>query len=123
METQKPTRGKDFAQRGVEAAARFLERNGYEVVETNWQCEAGEIEIVALEESTICFVEVQVRNQSSSLPQDTKTETERQRFEKIAIQYLKHSPYEDVKVRFDKIALVVIREGRALLRHHINCFG
>lgn len=123
MGTQKPKQEKDFAQRGVEAAVRFLERNGYEVVETNWQCEAGDIEIVALEESTICFVEVQVRNQSSSLPQDTKTETERQRFEKIAIQYLKHSSYEDVKVRFDKIALVVIGEGRALLRHHINCCG
>ncbi|MFR7671289.1 MAG: hypothetical protein ACLU0O_12035 [Collinsella sp.] len=31
--------------------------------------------------------------------------------------------YADTPVRFDEVAMMVVKENRALLRHHINCFG
>ena len=31
--------------------------------------------------------------------------------------------YADTPVRFDEVAMMVVKENRALLRHHVNCFG
>ncbi len=31
--------------------------------------------------------------------------------------------YADTPVRFEAVAMMVVKENRALLRHHINCFG
>lgn len=51
-----------LGKRGELAAVRFLSRKGYEILETNWTCVAGEADIVALEEDTLCFVEVKTRS-------------------------------------------------------------
>ena len=36
---------------------------------------------------------------------------------------LQGDDYADTPVRFDEVAMMVVKENRALLRHHINCFG
>lgn len=51
-----------LGKRGELAAARFLERKGYEILETNWTCVAGEADIIALEDDSLCFVEVKTRS-------------------------------------------------------------
>ena len=42
-------------------ACRWLRRNGFRIVERNWSCSMGELDIVAEEEGTLCFVEVKAR--------------------------------------------------------------
>ena len=48
---------KNLHERAVEAASRFLERKGYEVLDRNWSCEgvAGRLDLVAMDEGVIVF--------------------------------------------------------------------
>lgn len=46
-------------------ACEFLERHGIEVIETNFSCRFGEIDIVARENGTVCFVEVKYRSSAA----------------------------------------------------------
>ena len=45
--SKKNMRNKDLGSKGEEAAARYLVRRGYDIVERNWTCIAGEADIIA----------------------------------------------------------------------------
>lgn len=114
---------KKLSARGEEAAARFLERRGYEILERNWKCNAGEVDIIAKDDDWLVFVEVKTRrNTDQGFPNEAVTERKRERFEKIAIAYLTERNYVDLPIRFDIVSLVVIGKDKAMIRHHINAF-
>ena len=46
------------------AAADYLKKSGYEILETNFRCRIGEIDIIAKAEDTLCFIEVKYRKTS-----------------------------------------------------------
>ena len=52
---------KRLGNRGEDAAAAFLERRGYTIVERNYRCPLGEIDLVAIDGTTVVFVEVKLR--------------------------------------------------------------
>ncbi len=113
-----------FGKRGEQAAAKYLRALGYEVIDMNWRCPAGEVDIVALDENAVVFVEVKTRsNLDKGFPEEAVTAQKRSRYERIAAYYLRDFDQTDIAVRFDVVALLVVAEGRALIKHHINAFG
>ncbi|MEF2657397.1 MAG: YraN family protein, partial [Eggerthellaceae bacterium] len=95
-----------------------------EILDRNWKCIAGEADIVALQDDTLCFIEVKTRKDAQKgFPSEAVDMRKRSRYERIAACYLKDHDYADVRVRFDVIAILVLGEGRAFLRHHLNAFG
>ena len=115
---------KDLGRRGESAAARYLEMRGYEVIDRNWTCPAGEADIVALDGCTLVFVEVKTRSSfEKGFPSEAVTPEKRARYEKIACWYLRDSDYVDSPVRFDIIALVVVASDRAIVRHYRDAFN
>lgn len=126
---QKPSKGigkknKALGARGEEAAVRFLDRRGYEILERNWTCFAGEADIIAKDENTLVFIEVKTRkNCEHGFPSEAVTRTKREKYEKIALAYLADYDDEDFPVRFDVIAIVVIGPSKAMIRHQINAFA
>lgn len=113
-----------LGKRGELAAVRFLQRKGYEILETNWVCNAGEADIIAQEDDTLCFVEVKTRsNVEKGFPAEAVNAKKRNRYERIAASHL--TTYEDcdIRVRFDVISILVLSERRAFLRFHKNAFG
>ena len=117
-------RNRELGDRGEEAAARYLEHIGYEVLERNWKCPAGEADIIARQGHTVVFVEVKTRTGiSKGFPEDAVDSEKRRRYEKIAAYYL--SDYEEINIpfRFDVIGILVIGEDRATIRHHVNAYG
>ena len=114
---------KRLGERGEDAAAAFLERAGMTVIERNWRCTAGEIDIIALDDQTIVLVEVKTRRTvSKGTPEEAVSPAKRRRYIKLAEAYLQSAGVTNVAVRFDVIALLVIAEDRALLRHHRCAF-
>lgn len=114
----------ELGKRGEEAATCFLQRREYEILDRNWKCIAGEADIVALQDDTLCFIEVKTRKDAQKgFPSEAVDTRKRSRYERIAACYLKDHDYADVRVRFDVIAILVLGEGRAFLRHHLNAFG
>lgn len=120
----KRSRNKEIGKRGESAAARYLEMRGYEVIERNWTCPAGEADIIALDGCTLVFVEVKTRTSlEKGFPSEAVTPEKRARYEKIACWFLRDNDYVDVPVRFDIIALVVVASDRAIVRHYRDAFN
>ena len=116
--------GKSMRERGIEATSVFLERRGYDILERNWNCEAGAIDIVARDEDVLVFVEVVVQDAADGpIPEEDLTPEKRSAAELAAGGYLAAANSDDVTVRFDIVSLLIINSSRALLRHHINAFG
>jgi putative endonuclease len=114
---------KRLGQRGEDAAAAFLERTGMTVVERNWRCSAGEIDIVALDGETIVLVEVKTRRSvRSGTPEEAVSPAKQRRYAKLAAAYIQSAGVSEVSLRFDVISLLVIGPDRALLRHHRAAF-
>lgn len=117
-------KSRDLGRRGEDAAARFLYQRGYDIVERNWVCEAGEADIIARDEESLVFVEVKTRSDcEKGFPAEAVTPAKRDRYERIALSYLRNCEAVDIPVRFDVISIVVISSDRALIRHHINAFA
>lgn len=117
-------RNRELGRRGEEAAARFLYRRGYDIVERNWVCPAGEADIIAKDENAVVFVEVKTRSScEKGFPAEAVDEKKRNRYERIAVYFLKEYDEIDIPVRFDIVSIVAISPDRALVRHHINAFS
>ena len=115
---------KELGRRGEDAAARYLERFGYEILDRNWSCPAGEADIVARDLDTLVFCEVKTRTSiAKGFPSESVDTEKRARYEKIAAWYLRDYEYVNVPVRFDVVALLVIAEDRALIKHYCNAFA
>ena len=101
----------------------FLERCGMTVVERNWRCPGGEVDIVALDDETLVLCEVKTRRTTAKgTPEESVTPAKRRRYARLAAAYLQHAGLDSVNVRFDVISLLVIADDRALLRHHRAAF-
>ena len=112
-----------LGERGEDAAAAYLERIGITVVERNWRCTHGEIDIVGLDGQTVVLCEVKTRRtRARGNPEEAITPAKRRRYARLAEAYVQESGLSEVSVRFDVIALLVIAEDRALLRHHRGAF-
>lgn len=114
----------ELGRRGEDAAARFLYRRGYEIVERNWTCAAGEADIIARDEEWVVFVEVKTRSScEKGFPSEAVDPEKRKRYENIAALFLKDYDVVDVPVRFDVVSIVLVAPDRAMIRHHINAFS
>ncbi len=114
---------KRLGERGEDAAVAFLARAGMTVVERNWRCTSGEIDIVALDGDTLVLCEVKTRRTAAKgTPEEAVTPAKQRRYAKLAAAYLQAAGIEPVSVRFDVITLLVIAEHRALLRHYRAAF-
>ncbi|MCB9029428.1 MAG: YraN family protein [Deltaproteobacteria bacterium] len=51
---------------GEKATRIYLENNDYQIISENWRCRAGEIDIVAIKENTLSFIEVKTRSRASA---------------------------------------------------------
>ena len=117
------TRNRDLGRKGEDAAERYLVHRGYEILERNWTCFAGEADIIAKDERCLVFVEVKTRrNTDKGFPSEAVDAKKRERYEKIALAYASDYPEADMQVRFDVISIVVIGKDKAMIRHHLNAF-
>lgn len=116
-------KSKRLGERGEDAAAAYLDRSGLTVVERNWRCPSGEIDIVALDGEVLVLCEVKTRKGvGKGTPEEAITPAKQKRYKRLAAAYLQAEELESVEVRFDVITLLVLAEDRALLRHHRAAF-
>ena len=116
-------RNKVLGRRGEDAAAQYLVKRGYEILERNWTCFAGEADIIARDGDILVFVEVKTRSdERRGFASEAVTKEKRQRYEKIACTYVADHEFTDMLMRFDVLGMLVIDEERFIVRHHINAF-
>jgi putative endonuclease len=93
---------------GETLAGTELEARGYIVVERNWRCEAGEIDIVARDGVDWVFVEVKARHsQRYGIPEDSITASKRKRLLRCGLLYMASHSLEDANWRIDVVAIML----------------
>ena len=91
---------------GEVLAARFLREKGYRVVASNFRCRQGEIDIIAVHDRYIVFVEVKTRREGAMYaPREAVTAAKQRRLLLTAAVYLSRSPVE-LQPRFDVVEVV-----------------
>ena len=102
-----------FGKAGEESAVKFLENNGYRILERNFRNRFGEIDIIARDKDTLCFIEV--RSRSSDFygqPFETVIARKQRKIAKLAFSYLfKRKIAFDIKARFDVVSAVPDKNG------------
>jgi putative endonuclease len=74
---------------GEQVAAQHLESSGLTVLDRNWRCRAGELDIVAREGSALVFVEVKTRSSTAfGLPEEAVSRVKAERIRQLALQWI-----------------------------------
>ena len=96
-----------FGDRGERAAAKFLKRQGYRIVQRNYSTPWGEIDLVALDGNTIVFVEVKTRaSLIAGRPEEAVTLEKQKTLTRMALSYLKKYKLLECPARFDVVAII-----------------
>jgi putative endonuclease len=114
----------EVGRRGEEAAFFYLRRSGYIVVARGWRSAKvhGDLDLVAWEGTTLCFIEVKTRTSRSFATAEAAVDAEKIRvLRRMARQYLQAMPIVPDRVRFDLLSIYYeARESFELIRGAFN---
>ena len=103
---------------GEDFACEYLEKNHYQILERNFVSYQGEIDIIALEDNEIVFIEVKTRTQIlCGLPSESVNKSKKKQLYKVAEYYLYANNLLDTKVRFDVIEIYLHGSNSFQLNH------
>jgi putative endonuclease len=95
--------------KGEELAVAHLQKLGYRILERNYRCPLGEIDIVAREKNTIVFVEVKSRKtEQFGDPELAVGKTKQRKLTLIALYYLARRNDTPLRARFDVVAVKML---------------
>jgi len=102
---------KELGKQGEQIAIDYLRKSGYKILEKNFRNRFGEIDIVAKEKGTFCFIEVKTRsNLNFGVPKESVTISKQRRLNKIALSYLKKYNLLDTPARFDLVSVLISQQ-------------
>ena len=106
---------------GEQVAADFLQQEGYDIIERNYRCRLGELDIIALFEDQLIFCEVKTRKKLGDIdPSASVTSAKMKKIRQLAELYLIQHNHDHLQPRFDVIT-VCLQDGK-IVEHFINAF-
>jgi len=92
---------------GEGSAVEFLEGLGWRILERRWRCRFGELDIIALDDRTLVFVEVKTRSSERfGAPEEAVGAAKRERLARCALSYVRARAVGDRPLRFDVISIL-----------------
>ncbi len=96
-----------LGRRGERCAARYLRRRGLRIIERNWRCRSGELDIVARDGDVLVVVEVRsARTDFAGGPEHTVGPAKQRQVAQLTQRWLRASRWRPAAVRFDVVAIV-----------------
>lgn len=107
---------------GESIVCDYLIDRGLHIMERNYRCKLGEVDIIAAEGDTICFVEVKLRkSQAYGRPFEAVNRSKQNKIIRTALQYIVNNRKSDYMCRFD-IAEVNNINGKYEVNYIENAF-
>ena len=98
--------------RGEDIAVAYLKNRGYRIIERNYKCLFGEIDIVAKDGDTVVFVEVKSRkSEKFGDPQGAVGREKQKKISRISLTYLEEKHLYPCDARFDVVAIKMLPAG------------
>ena len=112
-------RAKDvLGKSGEQAAAEYLESCGLRILDRNWRCAVGEIDIVAVERNALVVVEVKARTSLRyGSPLEAVSRVKQARLRKLAVHWLNAHGIRFDQVRIDVVGVVYEGTGGFSIEH------
>jgi len=99
---------KELGKRGEDIAIKFLKEKGYKIIERNYRCPMGEVDVVAEDKETLVFVEVKTRTSTNfGLPEEAISYRKKQHLSRIASFYLIYHKIKEANCRFDVVSILM----------------
>lgn len=93
---------------GEDIALDFLKKQDYHIIERNFKSRLGELDIIAKDANTVCFVEVKTRTSSDKgTGFESITKNKQHKLSKLALAYLKTHNLLKQKARFDVVSVLL----------------
>jgi putative endonuclease len=108
----------ELGKRGEALAALFLQNAGYEILERNWRCPQGEIDLIARDGADTVFVEVKTRSSLAfGHPLEAITVQKLARLRRLAQSWCQAHPGQHASIRIDAIAVLAPANAAAQFDH------
>ena len=113
---------KRIGKHGEDVAVRYLKRKGYKIVERNFSCRLGEIDIIARNAGDIVFVEVRSgSNRRICDPSESIGNKKIRRLHILALEWLRTHPFEERGIRFEAVC-IIFENGETGINHIEDIF-
>jgi putative endonuclease len=112
---------KEIGQKGEDIAATFLRKKGFIILERNYHCKYGEIDLVVKKKGFLVFVEVKARSSMDfGTPEEAVTPAKLEKI--IATGYFYQSQHQDAPqaMRVDVIAIEFDEKGKLMRLEHLQ---
>ncbi|MCU1546909.1 MAG: YraN family protein [Homoserinimonas sp.] len=109
-----------LGRRGEELAAKYLLQAGYVIVDRNWRCPQGEIDLVAFDSDGKETVFLEVKTRSSTAfghPLEAITVQKLARLRRLAAAWCERHPGNYDRIRVDAFAVILPRLGDPIVEH------
>lgn len=94
---------------GEMEAVAYLDRKGYRILECNYRCSFGEVDIIAEKDDTLCFIEVKTRRTlKMGMPAESVTRRKYRHLERCAHHYISSNQAYDRNVRIDVLEILYL---------------
>ena len=110
---------------GEEIASSHLTACGYRILERNFRCRGGEVDIIARDQvdNSLVFIEVKTRRGLTyGVPQLAVTPFKQRQISKAALTWLSKNRLHDTNARFDVIAILLHTDAAHSIEHIKNAF-
>jgi len=107
---------------GEELAAAFLIQHEYMIIERNWHCRSGELDIIAKKDGVLVIIEVRSRKSLLQFGHPIESVERRKQLQvrKTAGVFLTMSNQSNCRIRFDVITVLLAKDGSLLEINHIT---
>jgi len=114
----RPSPRAQLGKRGEDIACEYLVSRGYEIVERNWRCSAGEIDVVARHANTLVVVEVKARSSvAAGHPFEAITALKYARLRALAGYWCAEHDVPFANLRIDGIGVLIPGDRPATVEH------
>jgi putative endonuclease len=111
-----------LGRRGEDAAAEFYERSGFSVLERNYRCAAGELDVVASDGTVLVFCEVKTRRSAHwGEPSEAVGFKKQRRIRRLAATWLAEKGGCRLRIRFDVVSILA-SDGSLTIEHIPDAF-
>ncbi|MBT5794972.1 MAG: YraN family protein [Deltaproteobacteria bacterium] len=105
------------------AAEAYFKKKGYRIIEKNFRCKLGEIDIIADQGGELVFIEVEARaDHQYGHPFNAVTPTKQRKIIKVAQSFLAKHQLLEKRTRFDVVGLTADSEGTFTIELLENAF-
>ncbi len=103
---------RDLGKKGEALAVAFLKKKHYKILFRNYRCRFGEIDIIAVHEKTLVFIEVKTRTSDFfGLPQEAVRQKKQKKISMVAMEFIQRNRLEEKDARFDIVAIQLKPDG------------